>query len=80
MVSRSLISLSLYWVLVVMSKVILLVGVLTCFGCSFGSPKYVKLNKNGSFLLTQDINKDIICIKDQTKKGMRCYYVNGKHD
>ena len=55
-------------------------------GCAIGSPKFVKINKNGSFLLTQGINKDIICVKSDrqddkaTGKTTRCFYVSGKYE
>ena len=46
-------------------------------GCAIGSPKFVKINKNGSFLLTQKYNKDILCVESENKNnGMRCYYVS----
>ena len=48
-------------------------------GCSVGVPIHKKLNNNDAFLLTQKLNKDILCLKDQEtpKTGtMRCYYVS----
>ena len=48
-------------------------------GCSFGvGPTYRKIDDNGTFLLTQNLNKDILCVKDKKiKRGMRCFYVSG---
>tara|TARA_B100000686_G_C16154642_1_gene648486 strand:- start:230 stop:430 length:201 start_codon:yes stop_codon:yes gene_type:complete len=48
-------------------------------GCAFGvGPTYKKINSNDAFLLTQNLNKDIICLKDKDHpKEMRCYYVSG---
>jgi len=48
-------------------------------GCSLGSPIYTKINDDGAFLLTQKINKDILCVKDELNKlktNMRCFYVS----
>ena len=57
--------------------------ILFCFilsGCTFGTPVYTKFNKNGAFLLTQQLNKDILCVEVETKtknkKEMRCHYVS----
>ncbi len=69
-----------------MSKIAVFISVLLLAGCGVGSPQFVKLNKNDAFLLTQTLNKDIMCVKSDrqddkaTGKTTRCFYVNGKYE
>ena len=70
--------LSLFLQEMIAMKASLFLATIFATGCSFGTPVYVKHNDNGAFVLTQEFNNDILCVKDKDFKRsgkLRCYYV-----